>query len=139
MSHVTHIEIELFDSVPHTTMPTPFHTKHEVQELLFLAASQSHVIAAAQALQNDLDEDMMSSDQSSDRSADSDSDLDEGSGLDNDVLYQSMLLSGVTLLGFAASLSGDGSRGPYDQFQKCHQFFDIALAWPDRHFRHKFR
>ncbi|KAK2466620.1 hypothetical protein APHAL10511_000878 [Amanita phalloides] len=116
-------------------MPTAFCTKHDIQELLILAAAQSSTIAIAE----ELDHEMMSSDQSSDSSADSDSVANEGSELDGDMLYHSMLLSGATLLGFAASLSGDGSRGPYDQFEKCHQFFDIALGWPDRHFHHKFR
>ena len=82
---------------------------------------------------------MMSSDQSSDSSVNSDSDSNESSEFDDDVHYQSMLLSGTALLGLSASLSGDGSRGQYDQFEKCHQLFDIALQWPDRHFRHKFR
>ena len=120
-------------------MPTAFHTKHEVQELLILAAAQSNVIAATQTLQNTLDDDMMSSDQSSDSSVNSDSDSNESSEFDDDVHYQSMLLSGTALLGLSASLSGNGSRGQYDQFEKCHQLFDIALQWPDRHFRHKFR
>ncbi|KAK2464094.1 hypothetical protein APHAL10511_003881 [Amanita phalloides] len=115
-------------------MPTSFCTKHEIQELLAFAAAQSNVIAVTQALQNDLDEEMMSLDQSSDTSSDA-----SEAGLDEEESYQSMLFSGLTLLGFAASLSGDGSRGQYNQFEKCHQFFDIALGWPDRHFRHKFR
>jgi hypothetical protein len=36
-------------------------------------------------------------------------------------------------------LSGPSSRGPYNQWQKCQEFFDISLSWPDRHFRYEYR
>ncbi|KAG1859739.1 hypothetical protein F4604DRAFT_1930457 [Suillus subluteus] len=36
-------------------------------------------------------------------------------------------------------LSMHKSRGPYIQWQKCNQFFDISLSWPDRDFRHEYR
>lgn len=36
-------------------------------------------------------------------------------------------------------LSGPGSRGPYNQWQKCEEFFDVSMSWPDRDFRHEYR
>ena len=33
----------------------------------------------------------------------------------------------------------DSSRGPYNQYDKCWEFFDKAMRWPDRDFRHQFR
>ncbi|KAG1872204.1 hypothetical protein F4604DRAFT_1955696 [Suillus subluteus] len=35
-------------------------------------------------------------------------------------------------------LSMHKSRGPYIQWQKCNQFFDISLSWPARDFRHEY-
>ncbi|KAF9230759.1 hypothetical protein BU15DRAFT_83225 [Melanogaster broomeanus] len=43
------------------------------------------------------------------------------------------------LVAIAATLSGPGSRGPYDQIDKCTTWFTIALGWPDRDFHHTFR
>ncbi|KAG2128662.1 uncharacterized protein EDB93DRAFT_153247 [Suillus bovinus] len=31
------------------------------------------------------------------------------------------------------------SRGPYNQWQKCTEFFEISMCWPDRDFRHEYR
>ena len=28
------------------------------------------------------------------------------------------------------------SRGPYNQLQKCKDFFEVSMSWPDRDFRH---
>jgi hypothetical protein len=39
----------------------------------------------------------------------------------------------------ASMLSGPGSRGPYNQWRKCFEFFEISLSWPDRDFRHEYR
>ncbi|KAG1804015.1 hypothetical protein EV424DRAFT_325694 [Suillus variegatus] len=39
---------------------------------------------------------------------------------------------------FASMLSGV-SRGPYNQWRKCFEFFEISLSWPDRDFRHEYR
>lgn len=30
-------------------------------------------------------------------------------------------------------------RGPYNQWQKCNEFFELSLSWPDRDFRHEYR
>lgn len=31
------------------------------------------------------------------------------------------------------------SRGPYNQWQKYTEFFEISMTWPDRDFRHEYR
>ena len=49
-----------------------------------------------------------------------------------------LLYSSTVLLGTCVHLL-DPSRGPYNQFAKPEQFFDIALCFPDRWFRHLFR
>lgn len=46
---------------------------------------------------------------------------------------------GYAAAAIAAILSGDGSRGPYNQFQKCTEYFDNSLGWPDRDFRFEYR
>jgi hypothetical protein len=30
-------------------------------------------------------------------------------------------------------------HGPYHQWQKCQEFFDLSLSWPDWDFRHEYR
>ena len=30
-------------------------------------------------------------------------------------------------------------RGPYNQYQKCTEFFIKSLGWPDKEFRHEYR
>jgi hypothetical protein len=44
---------------------------------------------------------------------------------------------GLCTLSF--ELSEPSSRGPYNQWQKCREFFDTSLSWPDRDFRHEYR
>jgi hypothetical protein len=48
---------------------------------------------------------------------------------------------GTSLLGIGgiASNSHYGSRGQYNNIPKCTEFFETALQWPDRMFRHSFR
>ncbi|KAG1827921.1 hypothetical protein EV424DRAFT_1555011 [Suillus variegatus] len=43
------------------------------------------------------------------------------------------------LCALSLMLSGPGSRGPYNQWQKCEEFFDVSMSWPDRDFRHEYR
>jgi hypothetical protein len=43
------------------------------------------------------------------------------------------------LIALATSLSGPGSREPYDQIDKCTTWFTTAPGWPDPDFRHTFR
>jgi hypothetical protein len=52
------------------------------------------------------------------------------------LMYMGSLISVV-----AATLPppGSTSRGPYNQYQKCTQFFVASLGWPDRQFRHEYR
>lgn len=38
----------------------------------------------------------------------------------------------------ASLLTGDGSRGPYNQFPKTQEFFSTSLQSPDHQFRHIF-
>ena len=35
--------------------------------------------------------------------------------------------------------TGSTIRGPYNQYQKCTQFFVASLEWPDRQFRHEYQ
>ena len=30
-------------------------------------------------------------------------------------------------------------RGPYNQWRKCTDFFEISMSWPDQDFRHEYR
>lgn len=48
-------------------------------------------------------------------------------------------LLGLSYMDLAASLTGDGSRGPYNQFPKPSDFFQCCLLAPDRIFRSVFR
>lgn len=48
------------------------------------------------------------------------------------------LLYGANILGFALQLE-PGPCGPYNQFVKCPQAFEVALSYPDRWFRNRFR
>ena len=52
------------------------------------------------------------------------------------VMYLGNLVSIV-----AATLPPPDStgRGPYNQYQKCTQFFTVSMGWPDRQFRHEYR
>ncbi|KAJ7226031.1 hypothetical protein GGX14DRAFT_386724 [Mycena pura] len=46
---------------------------------------------------------------------------------------------GAEWLGIAEALRGNGTRGPYFQFLKSADFFELALQMPDRLFRYMFR
>lgn len=48
-------------------------------------------------------------------------------------------LAGFSWAGFSSSLTGTGSRGPYNAWPKSQDFFPAALQSPDRWFRHLFR
>jgi hypothetical protein len=51
-----------------------------------------------------------------------------------------LIYLGSLILVVAATLPpGSTSRGPYNQYQKCTQFFVASLGWPDRQFRHEYR
>jgi hypothetical protein len=43
----------------------------------------------------------------------------------------------VTIWDFLAKARG--RRGQYNQIVKCHEYFERALSWPDKEFRHEFR
>lgn len=60
-----------------------------------------------------------------------------GDLLDDDVIFLRRL--GIDLLAVASAMDPRGPRGPYNQYEKCHEFFNKALAWPDRDFRNEFR
>jgi hypothetical protein len=59
--------------------------------------------------------------------------LDDDQG--NDVLQTIALQA----LGFAESMSGDGSRGPYDGIPRSKDYFATLLQQPDERFRYVFR
>jgi hypothetical protein len=48
-------------------------------------------------------------------------------------------LSALDWAAVAERMSGDGSRGSYDQILKSADFFSVSLQAPDREFRHMFR
>ena len=56
----------------------------------------------------------------------------------------SQVMSLGSLVSVVAAVSpprapGSTRQGPYNQYQKCTQFFTISLEWPDRQFRHEYR
>ncbi|KAG1824894.1 uncharacterized protein BJ212DRAFT_1295949 [Suillus subaureus] len=54
--------------------------------------------------------------------------------------YQkSTFLKALEYRSSAASITGDGSRGPYNQIPRSKDFFSCCLQGPDREFRHHFR
>jgi hypothetical protein len=48
-------------------------------------------------------------------------------------------MQAIVTLQIASSLTGNGSRGPYNRFAKSADFFSTSLQSPDRQFRHQFR
>lgn len=63
---------------------------------------------------------------------------EEDDFMDDDTI-DILLNRSAGLYALADSLSGPGSRGPYDQIGKVPEYFQTALGWPDREFRHSFR
>lgn len=45
----------------------------------------------------------------------------------------------ISITAVGSPSSGSTSRGPYNQYEKCVQFFGISMGWPDRQFRHEYR
>ncbi|KAG0707246.1 hypothetical protein DFH29DRAFT_897858 [Suillus ampliporus] len=74
-----------------------------------------------------------------------DDDLDELANEDDldddDYLSDSdaLLMAALEYRFLAASITGDGSRGPYNQIPWCKDFFSCCLQSPNREFRHYFR
>ena len=90
----------------------------------------SNLFEYAIALDNDdLNDDNISAD---------DEDSDSKSGNDNN-LGEILELSAFQWMQIALAMSGDGSRGPYNQFPKSADFFAISLQAPERYFRQMFR
>lgn len=53
---------------------------------------------------------------------------------------QIMYLGGlISVAGAISPSTRSTSRGPYNQFQKCTDWFVLSLQWPDRQFRHEYR
>ena len=48
-------------------------------------------------------------------------------------------LTALNWLEIVRYMTGDGSRGTYDQIPKSADFFSVCLRAPDREFRHMFR
>jgi hypothetical protein len=64
-----------------------------------------------------------------------DEEFDDTVGTDGEALE----LLALEQLGIMECLSGDGSRGPYDNIPKSKDFFPGLLSNPERRFRHFFR
>ena len=45
----------------------------------------------------------------------------------------------VSVVASTLPSSSPTSRGPYNQYHKCTQFFTASLVWPDQQFRHEYR
>jgi len=45
----------------------------------------------------------------------------------------------VSIIAATLPPHSSASRGPYNQYQKCTQFFAVSMQWPDRQFRHEYR
>ena len=80
-----------------------------------------------------------------DNDPDDDSDIQDDdkdfAGLDSDDndLSEVLELTSLQWTQIVLSLSGDGSRGPYNQFPKSTDFFAVSLQAPERYFRRMFR
>jgi hypothetical protein len=68
-----------------------------------------------------------------------DEDALEGDLLADDDISEILELSALNWMAIAQGMSGDGSRGSYDQIPKSLDFFSVCLQAPDREFRHMFR
>ncbi|KAJ6528964.1 hypothetical protein B0H19DRAFT_1274585 [Mycena capillaripes] len=103
----------------------PSTTKAQTQaDILYVA---ENLMAASVLLEDDPDDaDLMGlNDEEAEHFADDISDV-----LD---------LTALNWASIAEFMSGDGSRGPYDQIPKSVDFFSVCLRAPDREFRHMFR
>ncbi|KAG2071469.1 hypothetical protein BDR04DRAFT_1142230 [Suillus decipiens] len=49
------------------------------------------------------------------------------------------LIRTSTALQVLANMLSGVSHGPYNQWRKCFEFFEISLSWPDQDFRHEYR
>lgn len=110
----------------------------EVQEALFLASGNLLRFALLTRQQSlGFEDDPQASDDDDDAvEADPFGDTMDESTLDANFLQQ---ISTDTII-FAYLLSdSDNKRGPYNQIQKCADYFKVSLSWPDREFRHEFR
>jgi len=59
--------------------------------------------------------------------------------LDNDtVITDAIHVMGTTLQAVGSMPAQFGERGPYNQVEKCSEFFEKALSWSDRDFCHTF-
>lgn len=112
-------------------MPSSLKRKRDVEDICYLAAGQMQTLAVARTRAADLEAQLYEDD-----------DDDEEGRLTfelNEHAAAYFRRTSTGLMAYASTLSGPGSRGRYNQFEKCAQFFPIALGWPDRHFRHEFR
>ncbi|KAF8068082.1 hypothetical protein FPV67DRAFT_1171459 [Lyophyllum atratum] len=102
------------------------------QELLLIASTQLHaqaLLIREQSIEYD-DDDNFDGDED-----DLDREIHE-TGVDAQLLQQ----LGNDALALSQVLgSSRGPRGPYDQIEKCTEYFTAALGWPDKEFRHEFR
>ena len=64
--------------------------------------------------------------------------LDDEDFKADDQISEIIELSALQWTQLALSMSGDGSRGPYNQFPKSTNFFSTSLQAPDQYFRRMF-
>lgn len=91
--------------------------------------AQSLMLAAVALEDDPIDALLLESD-----SEESDSEL-----LAEDDIADLLDLTALNWTEIALSMTGDGSRGSYDQIPKSVDFFSVCLQAPDREFRHMFR
>ena len=69
---------------------------------------------------------------------DDDDEFDSDLASDND-LSEVLELTALQWTQIVLALSGDGKRGPYNQFPKSTDFFAVSLQAPERYFWRMFR
>lgn len=63
----------------------------------------------------------------------------DGEDAFDDFVQEVLEMHALVTFHMAFSLTGDGSRGSYNQYAKSADFFSTTLQSPDRQFRHQFR
>ena len=112
-------------------------TKQRLKEMLQAAGTSLEVAAAL--YHEDAEQAFLENYANVDASTLYDGDSDDFEYWD-DIEAFTLFMTGVNMhvLSELIFLGGD-NRGPYNQVPKCTDWFEKALAWPDRDFRHEFR
>ncbi|KAG1725681.1 hypothetical protein EDD22DRAFT_853646 [Suillus occidentalis] len=108
-------------------MPRAQQRKQDHRDILILHSVVASTLAISRHKQGHLEE-LFTPDHQ-------DLDNDEG----NERLTRFLRGTATGLHALSLMISVPSSRGPYTQWRKCNEFFDVSLSWPDRDFRHKYR